>query len=446
MEKALKVEQIQKNRKAYLKNDKFTVLRHALSDSSFNYVFASLDHPINHDFTFSIEVPTLPVTNQKRSGRCWIFSASNLLREKIAKTLNIKGQFEISQNFIAYYDKLEKYNYFAEGIIDLLLKGAKHDDRKVAFLLDGVGDGGQWQMYVELVKKYGICPKSVFPETSQSNETAGSAKLCNSALRKFAADAYRSYEEKHDVEELYRLKEEYNQKIYNIFTSCFGVPPQSFDFEYVDKDDVYHIEKDLTPKAFFDKYIGDDLDEFVSIIHAPTKDKKYNHTYSLEYVGNVVGGKPVTHLNLEFDRIEDLIIQALKDKEIVWFGSDVGKFGDREFGVWDDNSFDYETAFGTNLVFDKADMLDFKQSSMGHAMCITGVDMKDGKPIKWKIENSWGDGSGDRGFYLMSESFFRSFVYQVAIRRKYLNDIELKALEQEPELLPPWDPFGTLAD
>lgn len=300
-------------------------------------------------------------------------------------------------------------------------------------------------MYVELVKKYGICPKSAFIENAQSSETFGSSALCNAALRKFAADAYHSYEKYHDEAKLYELKEEYNQKIYNIFTSSFGVPPQKFDFEYVDKKNKYHIEKNLTPKSFFDKYIGKEIDEFVSIIHAPTKDKEYLKTYSIEYVGNVVGGKPVTHLNIDFDRIEELVIANLKKGEIVWFGSDVGKFGDREKGVWDDQSFDYVTPFGVNKVFDKADMLDFYQSSMGHAMCITGVDIKNGKPIRWKIENSWGGASGEAGFYLMSESFFRSFVYQVAIRKEYLNDVELKALEQEPILLPPWDPFGTLA-
>lgn len=445
-EKELSIKTLESNRKSYLRSEKFIVLRHALSSTTFNDVFASKDNDWNTNFTFSIEVPTLPVTNQKRSGRCWIFSASNVLREIIAKKANIKGQFEISQNFIAYYDKLEKYNYFAESIIELVTGGAKHDDRKVEFLLRGVGDGGQWQMYVELVKKYGICPKSVFGETAQSNETYGSSALCNSALRKFAADAFRSYKENKNVSKLYELKEEYNRKIYNIFTSCFGVPPTTFDFEYVDKNDVYHIEKGYTPKKFFDKYIGKEIDEFVSIIHGPTPDKKYNKTYQIEYVGNVYGGKPVTHLNVDFDRLEEMIIAQLKDGEIVWFGSDVGKFGNREAGIWDIDSFDYVSAFGVDKVFDKADMLDFYQSAMGHAMCITGVDIKDDKPVRWKIENSWGDVNGEKGFYIMGESFFRSFVYQAAIKNKYLNKAELKALEGKPVLLAPWDPFGTLAD
>ena len=437
---------LEKDREKYLLDPKNAVIRHALSENVLDFVVQSHDKIEDTPFVFSIDIDTLPVTNQKRSGRCWIFSACNVLREIIAKKARIKGQFEISQNFIAYYDKLEKFNYFAQSLIDLVEQGAKHDDRKVAFLLSGVGDGGQWQMFVNLVKKYGIVPKNVFPETYQSSSTANSNQLCNSALREFAAKIFKSWEANQDHDKLMKLKEDFFDKIYAIITSSFGVPPQSFDFEYIDKDGNYQIETGLTPLSFFDKYIGEEIDDFVSVINAPTKDKEFGKTYSIEYVGNVYGGKPVTHLNLSFDRMEKAIIAQLKDKEIVWFGSDVSYFGDREKGIWDIQGFDYLTPFGVNKVFDKADMLDFYQSAMNHAMCIVGVNLKKGKPIRWKIENSWGSASGDSGMYLMSESFFKAFTYQAAVRKKYLTEEELAALEQEPKLLPPWDPFGTLAD
>ena len=442
----LSIKWLDKDREKYLQDPKNGVIRHALSENTFNNVFVSHDTMEDTQFVFSIDIPTLPVTNQKRSGRCWIFSASNVLREIIAKKCNIKGQFEISQNYIAYYDKLEKFNYFAQSLIQLVEGGAKHDDRKVAFLLSGVGDGGQWQMYVNLVKKYGIVPKASFPETAQSSETAGSNSLCNSALREFASKIFKSWEANKDHDKLMKLKEEFVDKIYAVLTSSFGVPPQTFDFEYVDKDDKYHIESGLTPLEFFNKYIGEEIDDFVSIIHAPTKDKKYNKTYQIEYVNNVFGGKPVTHLNVSFDRMEKAIINQLKDGEIVWFGSDVSYFGDRERGIWDNQLFDYQTPFGLNKVYDKADMLDFYQAAMNHAMCIVGVSLKKGRPIRWKIENSWGNTSGDNGFYLMSESFFRAFTFQAAVRKKYLIKEELDALEKDAKLLPPWDPFGTLAD
>lgn len=442
----LTIKWLQKDREKYLQDPKNDVIRHALSSTTFNDVFKSLDKAEDTQFVFSIDVPTLPATNQKRSGRCWIFSASNVLREIIAKKCNIKGQFEISQNYIAYFDKIEKYNYFAQSLIQLVEQGAKHDDRKVAFLLSGVGDGGQWQMYVNLVKKYGVVPKSAFVETQQSSETAGSAQLCNAALREFASKIFKSWQANKEHDKLMKLKEDFVDKIFNILTCAFGLPPQSFDFEYIDKDDKYHIEAGLTPLEFFNKYIGDDIDDFVSVINGPTKDKKYNQTYSIEYVNNVFGGKPVTHLNISFDRMEKAIISQLKDGEIVWFGSDVSHFGDRPNGIWDTNTFDYRTPFGVDKLFDKADMLDFYQAAMNHAMCIVGVDLKKGKPIRWKIENSWGTDAGNNGIYIMTESFFRAFTFQAAVRKKYLLKEELDALEKAPKLLPPWDPFGTLAD
>lgn len=442
----LNIKWLEKDRERYLANPANAITRHALSGTTFNDVFKSQDKQEDTQFVFSIDVPTLPVTNQKKSGRCWIFSASNVLREIIAKKCNIKGQFEISQNYLAYFDKLEKFNYSAQSLIELCKNGGKHDDRKVAFLLDGVGDGGQWQMYVNIVKKYGIVPKGVFDETAQSSETQGSNSLCNSALREFASKIWKSWEANKDYDKLLKIKEEFIDKIYSVLTSSFGVPPTSFDFEYIDKDDKYHIESGLTPLEFFNKYIGDEIDEYVSIINAPTKDKKFNKTYSIEYVGNVYGGKPVTHLNISFERMEKAIISQLKDGEIVWFGSDVSYYGNRPAGIWDTLAFDYQTPFGLTKVFDKADMLDFSQSAMNHAMCIIGVDLKKGKPIRWKIENSWGSESGNQGIYLMSEAFFRAFTYQAAVKKKYLLKEELEALEKEAKLLPPWDPFGTLAD
>lgn len=313
------------------------------------------------------------------------------------------------------------------------------------FLLSyGVGDGGQWDMYVDLVKKYGIVPKSVFPETKQSNNTQMSSSLSNAALREFASKVYQMKEK--GIDALHELKSEYMKKLFSLFTSCFGVPPTEFDFEYTDCKGEYHIEKGLTPKSFFEKYVGDEIDEYVSLINAPTEDKEYYQTYNVELVGNVLEGKPITHLNLPMERLEELIIEQLKNGEIVWFGSDVSYYGNRSNGSWDNDSFDYVTPFGLDFSFDKKEMLDFYHSAMNHAMVITGVDLQDGKPVRWKIENSWGMGVGNCGYFVMSEKFFSLFVYQAAIKMKYLNEKEKEALKKKPVLLAPWDPFGTLAD
>ncbi len=444
MKKEITIEELNSVKDEYLSDKTNAIIRHMLSKDEMADAVSSQDTN-NTQFTFSIDIKTMSVCNQQRSGRCWIFSASTVLREIIAKKLGIKDNFEISQNYISYFDKLEKYNYYMENIIELALKGEKKDSRRMNFLLQmGVGDGGQWDMYVNLVKKYGIVPKSVFPETKQSNGTHASSQLANAALRKFASEVYLKKDE--GIDALHELKTEYMKKLYALFTSSFGVPPAKFDFEYTDSDGKYHIEKELTPKSFFDKYVGDEIDEYVSLINAPTKDKEYYQTYNIELVGNVYEGKPITHLNLPMERLEELIIEQLKNGEIVWFGSDVSYFGNRTSGVWDNDSFDYKTPFGLDLVFDKSDMLDFYHSAMNHAMVITGVDLKDGKPVRWKIENSWGDTAGVKGYYVMSEAFFKDFVYQAAIKDKYLNTKEKDALKKKAVLLAPWDPFGTLAD
>lgn len=431
----------------YLKNPQNTVIRHSLSKSKLNDACFSLDEASLTDFTFSTDIKTLPVSNQKQSGRCWIFSACNVLRNAIAKSLNINSMFELSQNYVAFYDKLEKINYLLEAIIERVDKSK--DDRTNMFLLqNAISDGGQWDMFVNIIKKYGIVPKANMVETCQSSFTMQMNRLINNSIREFASEANKIYNSNKDLDKIRKLKDEYLEKFYSLLCSCFGIPPKSFNFEYVDALGIYHIEKDLTPTEFYNKYIASFIDDYVSIIHAPTDDKEYMKTYTIEYLGNVIEGKKVTHLNLPLNRIKELIIKQLKDDNLVWFGSDVSNYGVREIkqGLWDDKHYDFKTPFGLDLSFDKKDMLDFYASCMNHAMVITGVNIVNDKPNRWKIENSWGEEVGNKGFFVMSDSFFDKFVYQAAILKKYLSKEELKALKQEPIVLKPWDPFGTLAD
>lgn len=443
-EKEISLKSVKDERKDYLGSEKNAVIRHALNKAALDDALFSKDACANHAFTFSLDHKTLKATNQLHSGRCWIFSGLNLLREIVAKKAGIKDVFEISQNYISFYDKLEKINYVLEKCIFLI--DEKPDDRKLMFLLsNGIGDGGQWTMFTDIVKKYGICPKAAYAETAQSNETRLSNNLINSWIRHFACQI-KAVNKKGGMEQVYALKDEYMKKFYALLCDCYGVPPEKFDFEYVDKEGKYHVEPDCTPKGFFDKYIGEEIDEYVSVINAPTSDKEFNKTYQIELLGNVIGGKDVTHLNVSMERMKEMIVSQLEDGELVWFGSDVGKFGDRVGGVWDDKSFDYVSAFGMDLGFEKKDMLDYHDSAMNHAMLITGFDKVGNKITRWKIENSWGGDRGENGNFIMSASFFDRFVYQAAIKAKYLNKEEKAALLSKPVLLPPWDPFGTLAD
>ncbi|MFA6755317.1 MAG: C1 family peptidase [Bacilli bacterium] len=427
----------------YMANPRNIVLRHALCKNSISSVVYDQKNEVEVLNNFSINLKTLPVANQKASGRCWIFAGLNVLREIIANKLNITKDFELSQNYIALFDKLEKANYLMCSIIDLI--DSKPDDRVFMYLLStGVGDGGQWDMFRNLVRKYGIVPKGAMEETYQSSNTRESDALLNSFIRQFAAEAQKAY--KNDKsKDLSLLKDDYLDKIYGLLVNSFGVPPTKFDFEYTDKDNKYHIESGLTPISFFNEYIGDTIDEYVSIINSPTSDKPFLKTYTIDYLGNVIEGKIITHLNLPMDRVKELIIAQLKGGDVVWFGSDVAGYKDLVTGLWDDLSYDYMSAFDMNLKFDKANMLDYRASAMNHAMCITGVNLKNNVPTKWKIENSWGDERGNKGYFIMSPSWFDSYVYQAVILKKYLNDKEIAALKEKPTVLDPWDPMGTLA-
>lgn len=392
---------------------------------------------------FSVEIPTLPVTDQMQSGRCWLFAATNVLREKIARELDL-ADFQLSQSFLAFWDKFERCNYFLETILET--SSLPTSDRTVDFVLkSGVHDGGQWEMFANIVRKYGVVPRDVYGETYGSSHTRGinallnrNLKVCAVRLRKLAA--------KGASEEAIRAeKEAMLGRIYGFLASCYTEPPRVFDFEYVDKNKTYHRKNGFTPKRFAEKYVGDLLNDLVSIIHAPTADKPFGKTFTIRYLGNVVGGRDIIHLNLSLGDFKNAIIRQLEAGEIVWFGSDVGKSGEREKGVWDDASFDYETITGLDLAISKEDALDYRFSSMGHAMCLTGVNLENGKPTRWKIENSWGDKNGAKGYYVCSDSWFDKYVYQTSVKREFLGD-KASLLTQKPIVLEPWDPMGTLAD
>ena len=391
---------------------------------------------------FSVEVPTLEVTNQQASGRCWLFAATNLLREKIARDLNMEN-FQLSQSYLAFWDKFERANFFLESILETA--GLPAGDRVVAHLLStGVHDGGQWDMFVNIVKKYGVVPKDVYDETWQSSHTAMMNQQLNRNLKVCAVKLRKMVAEGASEAEIQQAREEMLSRIYGFLCSCYGEPPRTFDFEYLDKDGGYHRQPGCTPLQFCAGYLGDMLDNTVSIIHAPTADKPYHRTFTVRLLGNVVGGQPVKYLNLPMESFKAAIIRQLEAGQVVWFGSDVGKYGERKNGLWDDQSFDFELLTGLDLEISKADGLDYGFSAMNHAMVLTGVDLVDGKPTRWKIENSWGDENGVKGYYVCSDSWFDQYVYQAAVDLSYLGD-EAANWAQEPITLEPWDPMGTLA-
>ena len=440
---AIKLEKITELEKEYDSNKQQLVLRRALNRNSLANIANNMETCQNSTMKFSIDIPTMSATNQKASGRCWIFAGLNVLREKVAKNLNLES-FELSQNYVAFFDKLEKANFYLETIIDLVDRD--YDDRVFAHLTScPIQDGGQWDMFVNVVEKYGVVPKDAMPETFQSSNTMKMNQILNNRLRKFTAKAQKLYKEGKQ-KEIRQEKDKALKEIYNFLCSCFGKVPHTFKFEYVDKDKVYHCDENLTAKEFYNKYIGLDLSEYVSIINAPTNDKPFNKTYTISYLNNVVGGKPIHYLNLEIEEFKQIVLKQLKDREIVWFGSDCGKDGDRENGVWDDEAFAYEEVLEMELHMCKGCSLNYHQSAMNHAMVITGVNLEHDKPNRWKIENSWSENAGVKGYFVMTDSWFDKYVYQAVVNKKYLSEQQLKDWAQEPIKLNPWDPMGTLAE
>ena len=439
---AISPKTVTKLNESYLKDERSHIIRNALTENSIAKISRPLEGRSENPNLFSIDIKTLPVTDQMRSGRCWLFSSMTLLREMLAKKYDIKEQFELSQNYIAFYDKLEKINYFMECMISE--KDAPLDSETSRYLLKtAIGDGGQWDMMVSLVKKYGICPKTAMPETFQSSHTADMNRIINRRLRRFVADMKKAQND----DEIRQLKDTCLQQCYDLLCDCFGVPPKSFTFEYYDSKDKYHAHYNVTPLEMYEKYLGEDLDDYVGIINGPTPDKPFYHTYTVKYLGNVAGTKnEVFFLNLPIKDFKDLILKQLKDRKIVWFGCDCGKDVDRDAGLWNDTSFDYENTFRMDLELSKAEMLETGESAMNHAMVFTGVNLVKNQPTRWKIENSWGEKAGIKGYFIASDTWFDRYVFEAVVHKKYLNKKQLAALKKKPTVLDPWDPFGSLAE
>ena len=396
------------------------------------------------DHTFSDKVSgEMKATSQMRSGRCWGFAGLNLLRVYLGRKYKLKN-FEFSQNYFIFFDKLEKANYFLENIIETVEQPI--DSRLVMHLLSSpVQDGGQWDMFANLLKKYGTVPKKVMAESHQSSNTAQMNKLVTRKLREFALQLREASSKGKVPLELRTMKDDMMSTIYQMLCISLGTPPEKFDWSIRNKKDKFQRFTDLTPQKFYKEHVGINLDDFVCLINDPRSFTEYNKTYTVEYLGNVSGGNIIRYLNLETDELRKYTIKSIKADDPVWFGCDVGKFFTRQFGVMDMNLFEFDRFYGTTFSMNKAQRLEYGDSVMTHAMLFTGVDLKDKKPTKWRVENSWGADHGEKGFDIMTDPWFDQFMYEVVIHKKHLTKKLIELYNTEPIGLPPWDPMGSLA-
>jgi len=399
---------------------------------------------IEHTYSHLIETPE--ATNQGATGRCWMFAGLNVLRLAAIQKMNLKVEnFELSQAYLMYWDKLEKANFFLENIIET--RAEPLDGRLVMWLLaDPLSDAGQWDMFVSLVKKYGVVPKTVMPETKSCAASWPMNSRLVAKLREFAQTLRNMSAQGAGVDGLRQAKAAMLTDFHRMLTIHFGKPPASFDWAWRDKDKAFHRRGAITPQEFYAEYVGIDLDDMVCLIHAPTQDKPYRKLYTVAYLGNVVGGQPVRYLNADVEVLKKAAADSVVDGQAVWFGSDVEQMLQEDLGLLDMDVYDYELVYGVPFALDKAGRLDYGHSRMTHAMLLTGVDLDEaGRPLKWRVENSWGVERGDKGYMLMTDRWFEEYLYEIAVSKRYLPSDLLAVLETEPVVLPPWDPMGALA-
>jgi bleomycin hydrolase len=393
--------------------------------------------------SWSVLLDDWKVTNQEHSGRCWLFAGLNLLRVGAMRTMGLK-EFEFSQNYAMFWDKIERANYFLEAVIETADR--ELGDRTIAFLLQSAAeDGGQWNMFAALVAKHGLVPKSVMPETQSSSNTGRMNAILRSQLRQ-GARAVRAAYAAGGAASARAEKAEILRIIYRVLCIHLGTPPERFDWQWTDKDREFHRDGVLTPQEFAAKYVELPVADYVCLVHDPRATSPQGRTFTVEYLGNVIGAPPVTYLNVDVPQLKRLTAASLSAGEPVWFGCDVGKMMSNEYGIWDAALYDLPSVYDATFDLDKAARLEYGESQMTHAMLFTGVDLgEDGSSRRWRVENSWGSDTGRDGFYTMNDSWFDEYVFEIAARRSALPPELQAALDTEPIVLPAWDPMGALA-
>ncbi|KAG0143619.1 hypothetical protein CROQUDRAFT_660951 [Cronartium quercuum f. sp. fusiforme G11] len=414
-------------------------------------------------FSETLTVQPTPVTNQKSSGRCWLFATCNVIRMGIVKKFNL-GDFELSQSYLFFYDHLEKANWYLENMIELVEEPL--DARIISHLSSSPqGDGGQWDMVVGLIEKYGLVPKSIYDESYNSSNSSGIGSFITSQLRDQAlelrhiyhdtkAEALKTHDE--DLETAVgaalratrQAKETMMGQIFHCLAIALGTPPnptETFRWDYVDKTGKAHTLVS-TPLDFYHKHTaGFKASEYISLINDPRN--TYEKAFTVERLGNVWGGRPIKYVNTSSEMLKSLVIKMIKSDQAVWFGCDVGQQSNSTYGIMDTKLIEYEAAFGRSSKLSKAERLVMGESAMTHAMVITAVHLdSQGKPVRYKVENSWSDTAGEHGYFVMSDAWFDEFVYQIVLPKSAVPEsLRNVYFNTEPSVLPAWDPMGSLA-
>jgi bleomycin hydrolase len=429
-------------RKDFCSNPSYRLMQNAVTKASVDDVAMDREIINSTDHTFSTMLDDWKVTNQERSGRCWLFAGLNLLRVGAMTKMGLKD-FEFSQNHTLFWDKFERANYFLEAMISLADRDV--DDRTIAFLLGSAADdGGQWNMFVAVINKHGLVPKAFMPETQSSSNTARMNEVLRSVLHQ-GTKSVRDVASSRGVDEARVEKAEILRVVYRVLCIHLGTPPESFDWQWTDKDRVFHSDGVVTPQAFAANYVDLPINDYVCLVNDPRPTSPIGATFTVNYLGNVLGAPPVTYLNVDVSVMKTIAMQSLQDGKPVWFGCDVGQMMNNDAALWDEHLYDLPAVYDTEFTLSKADRLAYHETQMTHAMLFTGVDVVAGAPRRWRVENSWGKEKGRDGFYTMNDSWFDQYVFEIAAPRDAIPTELQRGLDTEPIELPAWDPMGSLA-
>jgi bleomycin hydrolase len=441
MDGTLAAADLERLRKDFSANPTYRLAQNAVTRVTVDDVAINREIVNSIDHSLSTTLDDWKVTNQEKSGRCWLFAGLNLLRVGVMRETGLKD-FEFSQNYAMFWDKLERANYFLEAMIETADRDL--DDRTVGFLLETVaGDGGQWNMFAALVAKHGLVPKGYMPETQSSSNTGRMNSILRYQLRQGAMAVRAARLE--GLEAARAAKAEVMQIVHRVLCIHLGTPPERFDWQWTDKDKKFHRDGVLTPQEFAAKYVDLPVSDYVCLVNDPRPSSPIGRTFTVEYLGNVIGGPPVTYLNVDVQVIKDIAAATIAGGEPVWFGCDVGQMMSNDYAFWDAELYDLPSVYDAPFGLDKAARLAYHESAMTHAMLFTGVDVLDGAARRWRVENSWGADRGKDGFYTMNDSWFGQYVFEIAARKSALPAELQAALDAEPIVLPAWDPMGALA-
>lgn len=434
----ISAEMLEQISKGYEGNASDKALRNALAVTPIGTLATNAENAAMIDTHFSDRVKTKGITDQQSSGRCWLFTGLNVLRAKMIDKYDLPGM-EFSQNYLFFYDQLEKANLFLQGVIDT--KDLPFEDRKVDWLFSNpLSDGGQFTGVSNLITKYGLVPSEAMPETYQANNTSQMATLIKLKLREFGLELREAASAGANAKKLQAMKVEQLSQVYRMLALCLGEPVKEFEWIRCDKSNNIVSRKTYTPKSFYDEFIGEDLENnYIMIMNDPCRE--YGKVYEIDYDRHVYDGHNWVYVNLPVERIKEMAIASIKDNTAMYFSCDVGKFANSKKGVLDINNFDYESLMGVTFGMDKKERVQTHASGSSHAMTLIAVDIVDGKPVKWMVENSWGPAAGYQGNYIMTDEWFNEYMFRLVVEKKYVPEDVLKMLDQKPVQLPAWDPM-----